>query len=389
MITKIKNGKIILPRGVLEGYYLYIKDDKILDVSKEALPYDYEIDAEGKYVSPGFIDVHVHGGGGYDFMDGGAEAIIEAANFHLKTGTTSIMPTSLSCSTKTLIEFLKDLRVAKNSGKLLGTILGAHLEGPYFAKSQAGAQNPEYITPPNPQDYNMILKEFGDIICCWSFAPELEGSAEFCEALTENGVCPSVAHSEATFEDVKKVYEKGCKKITHLYSGMSTITRHNGYRKLGVIESAYLLDEMTVEIIADSKHLPPELLKLILKCKDNKNICLVTDAMRAAGTNLTESFLGRNGEQTPCIIDDSVAKLPDLTAFAGSVATADRLVRTMVKMADCSIEDAVAMITKVPAEIFGLKTKGKIEKGFDADIILFDENINIEKIIVRGKEIGN
>lgn len=389
MITKIKNGRIISPGGVLKEHFLYVKDNKILEITKEALPFDYEIDAEGRYVSPGFIDVHVHGGGGYDFLDGGADAIIQAANFHLKTGTTSIMPTSLASSPQTLIEFLKDLRIAKNSEKLLGTILGAHLEGPYFAKSQAGAQNPEYITPPNPQDYNMILENFSDIISCWSFAPELEGSMEFCEALVGKGVCPSVAHSEATYEEVKAVYDKGCKKITHLYSGMSTITRHNGYRKLGVVESAYLLDEIAVEIIADGKHLPPELLKMILKCKGNKNICLVTDAMRAAGTNLTESFLGRKGEETPCIIDDSVAKLPDLTSFAGSIATADRLVRTMVQQADCSVEEAVAMITKVPARIFNLETKGKLEKGLDADIVMFDDDINIEKIIVGGKEVGN
>lgn len=389
MITKIKNGRIILPDGILEGYSLYIKDDKIFDLSKENHSFDYEIDADFNFVSAGFIDVHVHGGGGYDFMDGGADAIIKAANFHLKRGTTSIMPTSLSSSVEVLKEFLKDLRTAKSSRKLLGTILGAHLEGPYFAKSQSGAQNPQYITPPCIKDYNMILKEYGDIICRWSFAPELAGSREFCEALVRNGVYPSVAHSEATLDEVKVVYDKGCKTVTHLYSGMSTITRHNGYRKLGVIESAYLLDDMNAEIIADGKHLPPELLKMILKCKDNKKICLVTDAMRAAGTNVSETFLGRKGEETPCIIDDGVAKLPDLTSFAGSIATADRLVRTIIRSAGCSVEKAVSMITEVPAKIFGIENKGEISKGFDADIVIFDDNINIKKIIVGGKEVGN
>lgn len=322
-------------------------------------------------------------------MDGGADAIIQAANFHLKTGTTTIMPTSLSCSLDTLIEFLKDLRIAKNSGKLLGTIPGAHLEGPYFAKSQAGAQNPDYITPPKPEDYQMLLEHYGDLICRWSFAPELEGSLAFCKALTANGIYPSIGHSEAVYDDVKAVYDQGCRTVTHLYSGMSTITRQNGYRKLGVIESAYLLEEMTVEIIADGKHLPPELLKMILKCKDPNKICLVTDAMRAAGTDLTESFLGRKSEQTPCIIDDAVAKLPDRTSFAGSIATADRLVRTMVELAGCDVKTAVAMMTEVPARMFGLKTKGKLEKGMDADIVIFDDNITIKNVITGGNEIGN
>ena len=389
MITKIKNGKIILPDGLLEGYSLYFENGKITDITTEELPFDNQIDAKGNFVSAGFIDVHLHGGGGYDFMDGGVDAIINAANFHLKTGTTSLMPTSLSCSTEVLVDFLKDLKVAQKSDKLKGTILGAHLEGPYFSQNQAGAQNPEYIIPPKKSDYGMILEKFSDVICRWSFAPELEGAKEFCETLVKYGVYPSVAHSDAVYEEVKEVYESGCKTVTHLYSGMSTITRHDGYRKLGVIESAYLLDGMAVEIIADGKHLPAELLQMIVKCKPHDKICLVTDAMRAAGTGVSESFLGRKGEETPCVIDDSVAKLPDKTSFAGSVATADRLVRTMVKDAELDVVTAVAMMTSVPAKIFGIKGKGVLKKGFDADVIIFDNNIEIKKVISGGKEVGN
>ena len=389
MITKIANGKIILPKEILCGYSLYFENGKIIAITTDKLPFDKEIDACGNYVSAGFIDIHVHGGGGYDFMDGGSDAIINVANFHLKTGTTSIMPTSLACSTEVLVGFLKNLRFAMTSEKLFGTILGAHLEGPYFSLNQAGAQNPEYIIDPKVQDYKMILREFGDIICRWSFAPERKGSAEFCEALVKAGVYPSVGHSDAVFEDIKAVYEKGCRTVTHLYSGMSTITRKDGYRKLGVIESAYLLDDMMVEIIADGKHLPPELLQMIVKCKAEEKICLVTDAMRAAGTDVKESFLGKRGEEMPCIIDDDVAKLPDKTAFAGSIATADRLVRTMVKQAKLNVETAVSMMTKVPAKIFNLKNKGELKAGFDADIVILDDNIDIVKVIAKGKEYVN
>jgi N-acetylglucosamine-6-phosphate deacetylase len=186
---------------------------------------------------------------------------------------------------------------------------------------------------------------------------------------------------------MEKVYKKGCKHFTHLYSGMSTITRHDGYRKLGIIESAYYYDDVYAEVIADGKHLPPELLKLIVKCKGTEHICLVTDAMRGAGQLSGESYLGKKGEEVPCIIDDGVAKLPDLTAFAGSVATADRLVRTMVKEAGVSVEDAVKMITEVPAEICGFATKGKIKENYDADIVIFDDNINVKNVIVGGKII--
>lgn len=387
MITKIKNGKIVLADKILENSFVYFEDDKITAVTSENLAFDREIDAEGNFVSAGFIDVHVHGGGGFDFMDGDADAIINAANFHLKTGTTSIMPTSLACSTEVLVKFLEDLRVAKDSENLNGTILGAHLEGPYFSVKQAGAQNPDYIIAPKKADYEMILEKFSDIICRWSFAPEHEGSVEFCEALVNAGVYPSVGHSDATFKDIKAVYDKGCKTVTHLYSGMSTITREEGYRKLGVIETAYLLDEMMVEIIADGKHLPAELLQMIVKCKDNDNICLVTDAMRAAGTDVKESFLGRKGEEMPCIIDDDVAKLTDKTAFAGSFATTNRLVRTMIKEAKLSVEQAVYMITAVPARVFNLQNKGKLKAGWDADIVIFNDNVDIKKVIAMGKEI--
>ena len=383
-VTRIKNGKIVLADKVLCDSFVYFEDGKITAVTNENLPFDSEVDAEGNFVSAGFIDIHVHGGG-YDFMDGSADAIINAANFHLKTGTTSIMPTSLDCSTEVLVKFLKDLREAKNSEKLRGTILGAHLEGPYFSPKQAGAQNPEYIIPPKKSDYEMILRDFGDIICRWSFAPELEGSEAFCEALVNAGVYPSVGHSDATYKDIKAVYDNGCKTVTHLYSGMSTITREKGYRRLGVIETAYLLDDMTVEIVADGKHLPAELLKMIVKCKDNDKICLVTDAMRAAGTDVKESFLGRAGEEMACIIDDDVAKLTDKSAFAGSIATTNRLVRTMVKEAGLSIEKAVAMITEVPSRIFKLEGKGTLKQGFDADIVIFNDNIDIKTVIAKGE----
>lgn len=388
MITQIKNGKLLTESGIVEGQSLYYEDGKILAVTEKELPGDEVIDAEGRYVSPGFIDIHVHGGGGSDFMDGGTQAIVTAANFHLQYGTTSIMPTSLACSTETLVDFLEDLRKVMEQGMAKSHVLGAHLEAPYFSLKQAGAQNPDYIKNPDPREYEMIIQRFGDIIRRWSFAPELEGSETFCEALMAAGIKPAIAHSDATYEDVVKVYEKGCQVVTHLYSGMSSITRHSGYRKLGVVECAYLLDDMYAEVIADGKHLPPELLQMIVKCKDNKKICLVTDAMRGAGMTEGESMLGRLEEAMPCVIEDGVAKLLDRQSFAGSVATADRLVRTMVQQAGMKVEEATALMTQVPAALFGLDTKGYLKEGYDADIVLFDENITVSKVIVSGKEIG-
>lgn len=380
--VKIKGGTV-LSGGVCEKTDVYYSGGKIIAVGGSH-PFECEIDATGLYVSAGFIDTHLHGGGGADFLDGGKEPIITAAETHLAHGTTSLLPTTLACSLQTLTSFLSDLKEMMENGEARANIIGAHLEGPYFALSQSGAQNPDYIKAPEKEEYTKIIKEYGGIIKKWSFAPELEGSAEFCKALKKAEIIPSIAHTEATFNDVKEVYNEGVRHFTHLYSSMSTITRKNGERILGVIESAYYFDDVDVEVIADGKHLPPELLKIIIKSKTPNNVCLVTDAMRAAGTDLKESFLGRKGEETPCIIEDGIAKLYDRTSFAGSVATADRLVRTLVKEVGINIADAVKMITEIPARILNLNTKGKVAEGYDADIVIFDENVNVKTVIVNG-----
>ncbi len=384
MITRIKNGRFILTDRIAEGLFLYIKDGKIMKVTDKVQAFDTEIDAEHCYVSAGFIDMHVHGGNGYDFMDGGIEPIIEAAKLHLRHGSTSVLPTTLACSTMVLKEFLMDLRKAKETCK---NIIGAHLEGPYFSLAQSGAQNLRYIKCPEPSEYRMILEIGKGLIKRWSFAPELDGSEAFCKALIQNHIIPSIGHSNAVLDDVKKVYALGCRFITHLYSGMSTITRKGGFRRLGVIESAYYIDGMGAEIIADGKHLPPELLKLIIKLKGTENICLVTDAMRAAGLSGGKSFLGRRGEETPCIVEDGVAKLVDRSAFAGSTATADRLVRVMKHQAGVSVQEAVKMITANPAQVLNLKGKGSLKEGYDADIVIFDENIQMKTVILAGSVI--
>lgn len=382
-VTKISNGQILTEDGVLSGHSLYFSDGKITAVTDAELPFDTEMDAAGRYVSPGFIDIHVHGGGGHDFMDGGTAPIVGAAKLHLDHGTTSIMPTTLSCSYPTLLEFLHHLKIVMDENLSAANILGAHLEGPYFAGAQSGAQNPEYLKVPDPSEYLEVLDEYGDIIRHWSFAPELDGSGAFCETLIKYGVIPSIGHSDAVFSEVQKVYEKGCRKVTHLYSGMSTITRQQGYRRLGVIESAYYYDDMVAEVIADGKHLPPELLQIVVKGIGRDRICLVTDAMRGAGMPEGASALGRLGEEMPCIIEDGIAKLPDRTSFAGSVATADRLIRTMVQEVRVSVADAVAMMTATPARVFGLK-KGVLKEGYDADIVLFNENIAVTDVFVGG-----
>lgn len=387
MITKISNGRIIVGDNIVVGQNLYLKDGVILFITNNNESFDNEIDAQNLYISPGFIDIHVHGGGGSDFMDGGKEPIINAARFHLIHGTTTLLATTLACSIKVLKEFLNDVVevIEENSSP---NIYGVHMEGPYFSVAQSGAQNPNYIKNPDSDEYTMLLSEGKGFIKRWSFAPELGGSEEFCEFLIKNNIVPSIGHSDAVYEDVKKVYDVGCRSFTHLYSGMSTITREQGFRRLGVIESAFLLDDINAEIIADGKHLPPELLKLIVKHIGRENLVLITDAMRGSGMGDGNSLLGRIDEAMPCIIEDGIAKLCDRSAFAGSVATADRLIKTMVHDVGIYICDAVKMMTENPAKVLGITNKGRIASNYDADIVFFDDEINIKKVMIKGKVIG-
>lgn len=381
MITKIKNGRIITDR-VLEGASLYFEGGTITAVTAEDLPCDRVIDAENNFVSAGFIDIHTHGAGGHDFMDGSVEDVLCAAQEHMKYGATSLVPTVTTGAPEIMAKAIDDIKEAMgvNPG-----ILGVHVEGPYFSQNQRGAQDPRYIKPPDKNEYTALNRRGEGSIKRWSFAPELPGSAEFCGFLLENGIIPSIAHSDAVYEEVLRVYDMGCRLLTHFYSGMSTITRVGGFRRLGVIETGYLLDDMRVEVIADGCHLPPELLRLIYKCKGTDNICAVTDSMRAAGRESGPSIIGDKTDGVPCIIEDGVAKLYDRSSFAGSVATADRLVRTLVKSAGIDIAEAVKMITRNPADVMGLGTKGILEKGCDADIVIFDDDIRIKQVIAGGR----
>ena len=383
MITRIKNGRLITPAGILEKN-LYIKDGKILDITEKELAFDEEIDAEGNYVSPGFIDIHVHGGAGYEFVDGTFEAIREAANIHAQHGTTTIYPTISAYDNEKTAKALDALKKYKDDKEIIPHIFGAHLEGPYFSPKQSGAQDPKFIRTPQREEYEKLFREYGDVIARWSYAPELGGADEFLQFLNENTIVSSAGHTDAEYTDIKKAYENGMKLITHLYSCTSTITRKSGFRILGVIETAYLYDDIDVETIADGCHLPPELLRLVYRKKGDEHMCLVTDAIRHGAMTNIENETSENGNM-PYIIEDGVAKLADRSAFAGSIATTDVLVRTCVKKADIPLESAVKMITQTPARIMKINTKGRLQPGFDADIVIFDDDINVKCVFINGK----
>jgi N-acetylglucosamine-6-phosphate deacetylase len=390
-LLKISNGRIITPGKIIDGGTVVVTGNTITTVSEKNIETNdaVEIDATGLYIAPGFIDIHVHGGGGHDFMDATEEAFLKIAETHAQYGTTAMLPTTLSSSKEELIQTLTLYENAHKKNLNGAQFLGMHLEGPYFAMSQRGAQDPKYIRNPDPAEYQDILTRFSTVKR-WSAAPELKGAIEFGRYLRSKNILAAVAHTDAIYEEVIEAFENGYTLATHLYSGMSGVTRRNAFRYAGVIESAYIIDEMDVEIIADGIHLPPPLLKLVYKIKGADKTALITDAMRAAGMPPGESILGSINNGLKVIVEDDVAKLPDRSAFAGSVATADRLVRTMVTMADVSLIDAVKMITSTPARILEISDKkGALAAGKDADIVLFDSNINIQMTIVNGRVVYN
>src|SRR5579863_6921127 len=266
MIGKLKifNGQVITPQGILENGHLLVIDGKIAEISRKPIdaPGAAELDARGKYISPGFIDIHVHGGGGYDFMDNTVDAFLGAAQLHARHGTTAMLPTTLSCDKADLHETLSVYEQANARNNIGSQFIGIHIEGPYFAMNQRGAQDPRYIRDPDPQEYKEILSA-SKHIKRWSAAPELKGAIEFGKYMVDNGIMPAIAHTDAVYDEVVEAFNNGYTLATHFYSAMSGVTRRNAYRYAGVIESAYLIDDMFVEIIADGAHLPAPLLKLI------------------------------------------------------------------------------------------------------------------------------
>jgi len=382
MTYKIFNGKVILHDEITDKN-VYFQDGKITAITEEELPFDAEINANGKYVSAGFIDIHVHGGAGYEFVDATKESIVIPCNMHAKHGTTTIFPTLSAYSYKEMTDSLSAIKQYIDDKEIMPNIGGVHMEGPYFSPNQCGAQNPDEIRKPLKSEYDALIKDYGDIIKRWSYAPERDDGQEFLKALNKAGIVAAAGHTDAEYDEMMPAYELGCKVITHLYSCTSTIVRKGGFRHLGIIETAYLYDDIFTETIADGKHLPPQLLKMIFKIKGNNAMCLVTDSIRYGGLT-QEDVENGNFKKENYIIEDGIAKLPDKSAFAGSIATTDVLVRTCVKDAGIPLCDAVRIITKVPAEIMKLETKGSLEKGYDADIVIFDDNIKMDTVIIGG-----
>ena len=379
MLTQLINARILTPQGWLKDGSVLIRDGKILEVTNCDLAVigAQLIDVKGMYVLPGGVEIHAHGGGGRDFMECTEDAFRGAVQTHMKYGTTSIFPT-LSSSTVPMIE-----QAAETCTKMMAEkdspILGLHLEGHYLNMAMAGGQMPENIKNPDPNEYIPIVENW-HCIKRWDAAPELPGAMQFGKYITGKGILASVAHTQAEFEDIRTAYEAGYTHATHFYNAMPGFHKRREYKYEGTVESIYLMDDMTVEVVADGIHVPPTILRLVYKIKGVERMCAITDALACAASDSKEAFDPR------VIIEDGVCKLADHSALAGSVATMDRLIRTMVQKADIPLADAARMVSETPARIMGVyDRKGSLQKGKDADIIVMDEDLKIRAVWAMGK----
>ncbi len=386
MKTVVVGAKALLPEGIRQRQAV-VENGRILDVAEHVPvePEDRVIRAEGLYLCPGFVDIHVHGGGGFSAMSGKAEDVIAMANAHAWHGTTAILPTTLAAPIPRLLSAVQAIRRASEL-PCGAAILGAHLEGPCLSPAQTGAQSPDDLKIPAETDLTPLFDAWPGGVRMMGAAPELPGALDLGDQLADKGIVASIAHSNATYSQVEEALRHGYRDVTHLYSSCSGLIRVHSYRVPGVIEAGLNLDALTVQVIADGKHLPLSLLQLIYRCKGAEKIELITDGLEFAAGNLVEGTVYRQLNGVETVYEDGVMKLLNRESFAGSVATMHRCVRTMA-LAGVPLLQAVRMASENPARRIGAARKGRIAPGMDADLLLLDERLDLKWVMAGGQVI--
>jgi len=373
----IKNCNIIYLNKVENGSIL-IENGKIKEINPITYCDENVLDADGLYVSPGFIDVHIHGAGGFDTMDGTTDAINAISKTIVKHGTTSFTPTTMTVSIEAIHKSMEVIKKLKETGTEGAHVLGAHLEGPFINPEAIGAQNPSYLLPPSISAYNEMVRDCEDAVISITLAPEVEGAKELIKYLSEKGVVCSIGHTKATYEEAIEAIECGISHSTHLYNVMTPFNHRNP----GVVGAIFDSD-ITTETISDGIHISYPSLRIAYKQKSTDNVLLITDAMMACSMIDGEYSLG--GQNVTVI--DGAARLKS-GALAGSVLTLDKAVRNVYKNSNLPLHEIVKMASYNGAKHCKVDDhKGQIKEGYDADLILFDDDINIKKVFILGKEV--
>ncbi len=379
MLTQLINGKILTPQGWLKDGSVLISDGKILEVNNSDLAVigATVIDVKGMTIVPGYVAMHVYGAFGREYTEASEEAFEIVTNEHLKHGATSILPTIYS---STFENIYKAVSVCEKMMPKSSIIQGLHLEGPYLNPRMADAHWKDVLKDPDVEEYVPLL-ESTDCIKRWDISPELPGALGFADYTSKRGILTALSHTEAEYEEIKAAYAAGFTHAANFYNAMPGFHKRREYKYEGTVESVYLTDGMSVEVIADGHHLPATILKLVYKLKGVEKTALVTSAVK-----YTDCPYEIKDERF--VVEDGVCKLADRSSLAGSLATMDKLVQNVVKKAGIPLEDAVRMASETPARLLKIDDrKGSLSKGKDADIVVLDRDLNVRCVFANGKVV--
>jgi len=369
---------VVLPNRIVRKAAVWIKGGKIERIETEAplsIPSDYErIDGKGQWLIPGMIDVHIHGANGFDMMDGTEESIQEVSRACARTGCTSFLATSVSSTMDDLLAMIRCVKrvIGREAG---AKITGIHLEGPYLNPIRKGMQNEKYLRHPNMEEIKEIFQEAGSLIKMVTIAPELPGGLELISYLKEQGVVIAVAHSDATYEEAKQAFSAGASHVTHCFNGMRPIH----HREPGLIVAAFEEQHVSLQAIVDQVHLHPAIIRLMHRIKGADGMVLITDALQAMGMGDGNYLFGGHH----VTVSEGIARLADGT-LASSTVTMNEALRLTVDTG-IALTDAVQMASATPARILGLGHKGKIAPGYDADLVLLDEQYQVQWTMIEGR----
>lgn len=390
---RLFRGNIVLADCVLQEGHLVTSGDRIVAVGAgpgSADDVDEVVEIEEGYLAPGFVDLHVHGGDGSDFMDGTESAWRSVCRAHLRHGTTSLLATTCVAWKEQILEALHLARRLKNRPDRTGLrVLGVHFYGPYFAAEARGCHPAPPLRPPQREEFTDYL-DFADVIVTASIAPELPGAEAFARACVQRGIRLNIGHSQATAEQVAQAIRWGARHVDHLYCAMSDKTKlrraQSWPMRGGVLEAALLYDELTTEVIADGVHLSRDLLLLAWKCKGPDRLALVTDCNRALDMPDGDYVFGPQDIGEPFRVHNGVALTVDGQGLASSVRGMDWMVRTFHLLTGRPIWEVIRLATLTPARILGLDHQlGSLEIGKLADLVVLSNDLSVRQVYISGE----
>ena len=374
----ITNAKIVGPEDVIENGYVLFKKDKIIEVKSGEYHGNEEVyDAKGNILMPGFVDVHIHGCSGVDFMDATVEDYVKIGKALLNEGVTSFLATTLSSDHESILRVCKTVKKAM---KLVPNLAGIHLEGPYINPKYKGAQNEKYIRLPNRRELKQYIRASGNNISKITIAPELPGADILSISTMHSAIkMVSIGHSAADYNEIKRAENFGCSGVTHLTNGMN---KDESVLK-GIIQAIKEAPIMSAEIICDGIHIKPEQINEIYKELTSEKLMIVTDALKAKHTDMDEFELFGH----PCHVKDGAAYLEN-GKLAGSLLTFDQAVRNVKKWTNASLIDLSYMASINPSMCLKNGYIGSIYRKCVPDFVVLDKDLNIIDVFSKGNLVN-